>query len=124
MSALAGSRITALMLFAEDTHAVAEWWSAAFGVGRVETEEHAQGDFVFFDASGVEFGVHAEDPRENPVGGTPVPYWSVSSLGSARDRLLAVGATPHRGPLQVTPERWVCQLRDPFGNVFGLDGPP
>ena len=123
MAALTGSRVTALMLFAEDTHAVARWWATAFGVERLEVETHPQGDFVFFDASGIEFGVHAADPDKNPVGGSPVVYLSASSVSGAREQLMELGATAHRGPLVVDGARSICQLRDPFGNVFGLDGP-
>lgn len=123
MAALTGSRVTALMLFAEDTHAVAQWWAAAFGVERLEVEKHPQGDFVYFDAFGIEFGVHAADRAKNPVGGSPVVYHSVSSVREARERLMEPGATAHRGPLVVDEDRSICQLRDPFGNVFGLDGP-
>ena len=122
--ALGGGRIAAIMLFAEDTHAVGAWWAAAFGADRVEVEPSPQGDFVFFDAAGVEIGVHAADPTKNPLGGSTVVYFSVESVEDARSRLLAAGASHHRGPLIVSPRRVICQLRDPFGNVFGLDGPP
>lgn len=60
----------------------------------------------------------------NPVGGSPVAYWSVQRLSRTRDELICAGATPHRGPLVVDDGRTICQLRDPFGNVLGLDGPP
>jgi predicted enzyme related to lactoylglutathione lyase len=112
------------MLFAADTHAVAEWWAAAFGCTRLEVEPHVQGDFVSFDAAGVEVGVHAADPELNPPGGSPVVYFAVPSVDAARRQLLALGATPHCGPLAVGADRAICQLRDPFGNVFGLDGGP
>ena len=112
------------MLFAQDTHAVARWWASAFGVARIDVEEHPQGDFVSFDPFGVEFGVHSADPKRNPVGGSPVVYLSVPSIHRAREELIGLGATPHRGPLSVDAGRSICQLRDPFGNVFGLDGPP
>src|SRR5690348_1576516 len=122
-NALGGARVAMIMLFAEDTHAVGAWWAAAFGVELIEVEPHPQGDFVFFDAAGVELGVHAADPLKNPLGGSPVVYFSVPSVAAAREQLLADGAEPHRGPLAVSESRSVCQLRDPFGNVFGLDGP-
>jgi predicted enzyme related to lactoylglutathione lyase len=112
------------MLFAADIHAVAAWWAAAFGVERVEVEPDASGDFVFFDAGGLELSVHPADPDKNPLGGTPVVYFSVASLATAREQLIEHGATPHRGPLVVDAGRSICQLRDPFRNVFGLDGPP
>ncbi|HEX6701593.1 MAG TPA: VOC family protein [Gaiellaceae bacterium] len=121
---LTGARVTANMLFADDTHAVSAWWAEAFGVEQVEVEPHPQGDFVFFEAAGVELGFHAADPGKNAVGGSPVVYFSVPSVEAARARLLAEGAAPHRGPLAVSASRSICQLRDPFGNVFGLDGPP
>lgn len=122
-NALGGARVVAIMLFAEDTHAVGAWWAKAFGVELIEVEPHPQGDFVFFKAAGVEFGVHAADPIKNPLGGSPVVYFSVPSVDAARERLLADGAELHRGPLAVSAGRSICQLRDPFGNVFGLDGP-
>jgi predicted enzyme related to lactoylglutathione lyase len=121
---LSGSRIASVMLFADDTRAVAMWWAGAFGAERVNVEEHAQGPFVFFETGDIEFGVHVADPDKNPVGGSPVVYWSVDSVGSARAALLERGATHHRGPIEVDHERSICQLRDPYGNVFGLDGPP
>jgi predicted enzyme related to lactoylglutathione lyase len=111
-----------LMVFADDTHAAAKWWAAAFGAEDLDVEPHPQGDFVSFDAEGVEVGFHAADPAKNPVGGSPVVYFSVASVDAAREQLLALGATHHRGPLEVDAERSICQLRDPFGNVFGLDG--
>ena len=123
MPPLPGARVRAVMLFAEDTHAVAAWW-AAFGAEQVEVAEAPQGDFVFFEVDGVEIGVHLADRRKNPICGSPVVYWSVPSVGAVREQLLALGASPHRGPLAVDSGRSMCQLRDPFGNVFGLDGPP
>lgn len=112
------------MLFADDTRAVAAWWAAAFGAERVDVEEHAQGPFVFFETGDIEFGFHPADPKKNPLGGSPVVYWSVSSVGSAREQLLGRGAQHHRGPIAVDDHRSICQLRDPYGNIFGLDGPP
>ena len=112
------------MLFADDTRAVAAWWAAAFGAEQVHVAEHAQGPFVFFEIRDIEFAVHVADPKKNPLGGSPVVYWSVSSVGSACEQLLERGATPHRGPIEVEHRRSICQLRDPYGNIFGLDGPP
>ena len=121
---LTGSHVRAVLMFAEDTHAVANWWAAAFGVEHVEVVQDPEGDFVSFETHGVELGIHPADEQKNPVGGSPVVYWSVPSVAAAREELLKLGATPHRGPLAVDPGRSICQLLDPFGNIFGLDGPP
>jgi predicted enzyme related to lactoylglutathione lyase len=112
------------MLFVEDQHAAARWWAAAFAVKNVEVLEDRQGAFVWFETAAVEIGFHVADPERNPRGGSTVVYWSVRSVDAARERLLELGARPHRGPLAIDPRRSICQLSDPFGNIFGLDGPP
>jgi hypothetical protein len=100
MTPIGSPAVRAVMIFAEDPRA------AALGGGELEV------------------GFHPADPQKNPPGGSPVVYWAVSSLSQARCALLAAGASPHRGPLVVDSGRSICQLRDPFGGIFGLDGPP
>jgi hypothetical protein len=34
----------------------------------------------------------------------------------------ARSGVPHRGPLGIPGGRRICQLRDPFGTIWGLDG--
>ena len=41
---LTGSHVRAVMMFAEDTHAVANWWAAAFGVEPVRYARVLVGD--------------------------------------------------------------------------------
>lgn len=73
---------------------------------------------------GIEFGFHPLDERRNPRGGSPVPYWAVDSVDVVRGRLLDAGCVHHRGPLDVGDGsgRRIAQVRDPFGNVIGIDG--
>lgn len=112
--------IRAVMFFANDPEAACRWWATHLG-GLGTTPTQTDG-LWWFDRSGVEVAFHPCDPVRNPVGGSPVVYWAVNDLAADRERLLRVGCTPHRGPLRVTPTRLVCQLVDPFGNTFGLDG--
>lgn len=72
---------------------------------------------------GVELGFHPADDTRNPRGGSPVVYWAVESVDTTRTALLDRGCTHHRGPLDIDDGRRICQLVDPFGTVFGLDGP-
>lgn len=115
--------VRAVMVFADDPAASAEWWAEVLGVAaHVEVSEH--GDvFAWLDVAGVEFGFHPADEARNPRGGSPVVYWAVDDLEAARRRLLAAGCVHHRGPLEVSPGRRIAQVRDPFGTVVGLDGP-
>ncbi|WP_197078931.1 VOC family protein [Dermacoccus sp. PE3] len=49
---------------------------------------------------------------------------ATGDLRTHREALLDAGAEHHRGPLTIGGGRSICQLVDPFGGVFGLDGPP
>jgi predicted enzyme related to lactoylglutathione lyase len=111
--------VRAVMAFVSDPRAAAAWWSAVTGVrpGRA-------GDFTWLVLPGpVELAFHPADDERNPRGGSPVIYWAVGDLDDSRRSLLAAGAVAHRGPLEIAPGRRICQLQDPFGTVFGLDGP-
>ncbi len=112
--------IRAIMIFAADTAEQCRWWAENLAN---RAERHVEdGVFWWFELDGVEVGFHPADTQKNPVGGSPVVYWSVGDLDAERSRLLRAGCKPHRGPLQVDASRKICQLVDPFGNIFGLDG--
>ncbi|MER0476987.1 VOC family protein [Streptomyces sp. Edi2] len=115
--------IRSIMIFAEDPEKSARWWA-----GVLETDVHldinGNAVYAWLEVAGVEFGFHMLDEKNNPRGGSPVPYWAVEDVGDVRQRLLDAGCTHHRGPLDVGDGtgRRIAQLTDPFGNVIGIDG--
>jgi predicted enzyme related to lactoylglutathione lyase len=113
--------IRTVMFFCEIPSQVALWWAGLLSV-QADTLTEEDG-FVWFVAGGTEYGFHPADPERNPLGGTPVVYLATTDLRDAMSRAITMGATRHRGPLVVTSERSIAQLVDPFGNVFGVDGP-
>lgn len=115
------STVRAVMYFAPDPAAWCSWWAEHIGEGaEVHLEDRG---FAWFELAGVEIGFHPADEERNPVGGSPVVYYNVEDLDDRREALLAMGCTHHRGPIAAEPGRRICQLIDPFGNTFGLDGP-
>jgi len=60
----------------------------------------------------------------NPAGegGGPVAFADVEDLDSARETVLAAGATEREAPRQVAPGARICVLADPDGNPIGLRG--
>lgn len=114
------SPVRTIMFFVVDPPAAAAWYRDVV-LGRGVVEEEA--DYWYLDVDGVEIGFHPADPDRNPAGGGAVVYFAVPSVDAAREKALAAGARHHRGPLEIEPLRAICQLVDPFGNVFGLDGP-
>lgn len=110
--------ISQVVYFVSDPTAVATWWSSV-----AEVEIQHEGEYVWVMVGDVEVGFHPADDEKNPPGASTVAYFAVSDLACARARLLNAGATAHRGPLVISPTRAIAQVRDPFGNVIGLDGP-
>lgn len=109
------------MIFAEEPNVVAHWWADLLEcpTDRVSFED----GFAWFDVGDIEFGFHPADASMNPVGGSPVVYLRVEDYAAAVARAESKGARLHRGPLAICASRTIAQLFDPFGNVFGLDGP-
>jgi predicted enzyme related to lactoylglutathione lyase len=109
------------MIFAEDPRVVASWWADPLECpnDRVSFED----GFVWFDVGNIEFGFHPTDAEKNSIGGSPVVYLRVEEHSTAVARAESKGARLHRGPLVIDARRSIAQLIDPFGNVFGLDGP-
>ena len=109
------------MIFADEPLVVASWWADLLEC----PSDHVSfvDGFVWFDVGDIEFGFHPSDAGKNPVGGSPVVYLRVEDLSGAVARAESKGARLHRGPLAVDASRSIAQLIDPFGNVFGLDGP-
>ncbi|MFF4082580.1 VOC family protein [Streptomyces sp. NPDC001777] len=111
------------MIFAESPTASGRWWAEVLGAD-LHLEVEGESEYAWIDLDGVEFGFHMADDNRNPRGGgSPVPYWAIDDVDAVRQRLLDAGCTRHRGPLQVDPQKKICQLVDPFGVVIGLDGP-
>ncbi|MFF4583137.1 VOC family protein [Streptomyces sp. NPDC001373] len=114
--------IRTVMVFVDDPEVAARWWGNIFEA-EVKLDINGTAVYAWLDLGGLEFGFHQASPKANAHGRSTVPYWSVEDLEAERKRLLEAGCTHHRGPLDVEPGRRICQLIDPFGTAFGLDGP-
>ncbi|WP_261561968.1 VOC family protein [Frankia tisae] len=114
--------VTTVMTFADDPEKSARWWAGLLGA---EVHLDVDGDSVYawLNVAGVEVGFHQADDDRNPRGGSPVVYWSVADLDTARERLLSAGCVHHRGPLLVAEGRRIAQVVDPFGTIVGVEGP-
>jgi predicted enzyme related to lactoylglutathione lyase len=115
--------VTGVMLFVAKPRDVAVWYAEAFRAGPSAVVEEA-GGLCHFDYLGIELAFHPADAQKNPPGASTVVYWASHGVIADRQRLVELGARHHRGPLEVSDSRWICQLADPVGNIFGLDGPP
>jgi methyltransferase (TIGR00027 family) len=77
--------------------------------------------FVIGDSTLSLVSSEASPPAREP---SPVVYWGVDDVDSARARLLSAGATA-RGEIVTTAlKSRAATVADPFGNLLGIAGPP
>ncbi len=104
-------RVCTIMAFVTDPDAAARFWSDAVDAPlHDELAAVTVGNVVIF--------FHAADANCNPQGGI-VAYFEVDHLDELREALLRAGCVGHRGPLELADGRRICQLRDPFGTIWG-----
>lgn len=77
-----------------------------------------------FDLPGVRLTLHEADQFNQPGPSGTVPYWTVSDVDATVAEWSQHGASAHRGPKTIMTGERLCQMLDPFGNLFGLRQPP
>jgi predicted enzyme related to lactoylglutathione lyase len=103
-----------LMVFVNRPLEAARFWGELLGAAP------SNDDPQLVEAQRVRLFFHMADPQRNPQGGT-VAYLAVTAFDRSRAELLEAGCVSHRGPLTLDDGRRICQIRDPFGTVWGLE---
>ncbi len=112
--------ISEVMYFVPDRQAAADWYSRLLDapISFLEDPEH-----YYIRVGSQEVWFHQAD-RKSPVGtGGQIAYWQVNDFTAVLARAQQLGATLYRGPLERSDGCWMCQVKDPFGNVLGMIGP-
>ena len=94
-----------------------DWYKKFFDL---EPEEDHR-DFVRFRVSGTCFDISFADEKSPISAGGGVGYWLVDSLDAAIEKAIGQGGAVYRGPLKVSEDNRIVQIKDPYGNVFGLE---
>jgi len=109
-----------IMYFVPDRLEAARWYAEL-----LETElswlDHPA--HFFLKAGGQEIWFHQADAKMRAGTAGQVAYWHVAKFSQALERAEHMGAALFRGPLDRPDGRAMCQIKDPFGNVFGIVGP-
>ncbi len=106
--------------FVADLAAATSWYSARLGVEPVTRAPQ----LVMFDLPGARLTLHEADGFNQPGPSGTVPYWTVSDVDATVAEWSEYGACAHRGPKTIMTGERLCQMLDPFGNLFGLRQPP
>lgn len=107
--------------FVQDCRKAAEWYALLFDEP-VQTGQPPD-LYVVAAAADVTICFHPADEK-SPVGmAGQLVTWRVDGLTAVLDRVQRLGGQLYRGPFIRGDGLAACQVRDPFGNVFGLLGP-
>jgi predicted enzyme related to lactoylglutathione lyase len=117
--------IAQVVVFVDEPSVVASFWAEP-----LEVPWRLEDGGALVELGFVELFFHPADhettpsgEEKNPRGGSTVVYLAVEDCDAVRTRLLAAGCDLWRGPIEIEAGRRICQVRDPFGTVWGLDGP-
>jgi len=106
--------------FVSDLTAASEWYAA-----RLQREPIVRGrSLVAFDIDGTRLTIHAADEFNTPGPAGTSPYWTVPDVDVVVAEWTRFGAAAHRGPKTVFTGERLCQLLDPWGNLFSIRQEP
>ena len=94
------------------------WYARAFPCAiRQRLDDQA---FEYLQIGPVRIEIVQADEKVSSGASGSVVYWSVADLDDSLAALEAIGATLYRGPMAIENGQRMCQVRDPWGNCFGL----
>jgi len=106
--------------FVADVDAAAAWYRDRLGRDPVVRGR----SLVTFDINGIRLTIHEADEFNSPGPSGTSPYWTVPSVDAVVAEWSRHGATAHRGPKTVFTGERLCQLLDPWGNLFSVREEP
>jgi catechol 2,3-dioxygenase-like lactoylglutathione lyase family enzyme len=106
--------------FVPDLDQAVAWYTARLGAEPVRRAAQ----LAMFDLPGAVLTLHAADEFNQPGPAGTVAYWTVPDVDATVAEWVGHGAVAHRGPKTIMTGERLCQLLDPFGNLFGVRQPP
>lgn len=93
-----------------------DWYTEALGVKPYFDEAY----YVGFNVGGYELGLNPKGTVAQPVGSGVRVFWGVDNIDEELDRLLGIGAQPHKPVEDIGADVKVASVLDPYGNLIGL----
>ncbi|NUN65940.1 glyoxalase [Pseudanabaena biceps] len=111
--------IAEIMYFVPEPLLNAQWYAQLFDS---EITWLDNPEYFFIRVGNQEIWFHPWDEKMASGAAGQVAYWKVTDFDAVVARAIALGATIYRGPLDREDGYFMCQLKDPFGNLIGIFG--
>lgn len=113
--------IKAVFLFVDNPIESAKWHSQLLSLP-IEIEQE---NFCLINNNGTELCFHLTDQKSPLSTGGSVSYWNIENFDAVLNKAKDLDGVVYRGPLKIEEEenRWIAQIKDPYGNIIGIDGP-
>ncbi len=108
--------IEEVLFFVANVESAKQWYSDLLGENPYFDEE----GYVAFRLANVTIGLHPNDEKNKSGADGQVVYWRVSAIQKAIAHFEDHGCQKYREPIIGVDGVTVCQLIDPFGNVWGF----
>jgi len=113
------NKLHATYLFVENVRESSSWYSKVLDT-QLEIDDD---NFGLIRIGDNELCFHQADEKSPVSTGGCVGYWHVDKLIEVANVFVEHGGTIYRGPIEIPGnDEGICQIKDPFGNVIGLQG--
>jgi len=99
-----------------DIESAKDWYTEALGVKPYVDEPF----YVAFNIGGYELALNPKGTVARPAGSGVRVFWGVDNIDEELDRLLSIGAKPHKPVEDLGADIRVASVLDPYGNLIGL----
>ncbi len=99
-----------------DLERAKDWYTEALGVKPYVDEPY----YVGFNVGGYELALNPKGTVAQPVGSGVRVFWGVDNIDEELNRLLSIGAKPHKPVEDIGADIKVASVLDPYGNLIGL----
>lgn len=114
--------VRSVFFFVDNVAAAAQWYSELLELRASYFYSDGQITGALIHVGSVEMFFHLVDEKMSSGNAGQVAYWSVDDFYQALSRAQKHGAQLYRGPLVIEENQAICQMFDPFGNLFGMQG--
>jgi transcriptional regulator with XRE-family HTH domain len=114
--------IPQIVVFVDTPTAAANMWATALEARTRLADGGAVVDLSFCKLLFKSAGEQGTEGKFH-VGSSTIVYLAVDDFEATLERLIVAGCELWRGPIELDGMRRTCEVRDPFGNVWGLNGP-